>query len=91
MGLGTVDNLVVAAVAGGTAPFQMDVFTEEFLVDEKAFVKFFRLDRRRGSRSPLALARGYLGGLAEFFEDAIVCMARYTAALSCSRCVSIYD
>jgi hypothetical protein len=85
MGLCLVDRLVVAAVAGGAASLQVDILGEQFLVDEKAFVKIFRLDRRRRSRSPLALALGHQEGLAELFEDAVIRMAHYTAALHC-RC-----
>lgn len=85
MGLGLINGFVIAAVAGSAAPFQVHIFAEQFLVDKKAFVKFFRLDRRRRSRSPLALARGDLGRLAELLEDAFACVARDAAALHGSR------
>jgi len=85
MCLGLIDYLIVAAVARSAAPFQMHVFAEQFLVDEKGFIVFFRLDRRRRPRSPLALARRDLGKLAELFEDAFAGVAGYTAALYRSR------
>jgi len=85
MGLGLIDRFIIAAVARSAAPFQMHVFTEQLLVDEKGLIIFFRLDRRRHSRSPLALAGRDLGRLAELLEDAVTGVAGYTAALHRSR------
>jgi hypothetical protein len=91
MGPGLIDRFVIAAMARSAVPFQMHIFAEEFLVDEKGLIIFFRLDRRRHSRSPLALARRNLGRLAELLEDAFTGVAGYTAALYRSRRVPIYE
>lgn len=91
MGLGLFDYLVIAAVAGSAAPFQVHFSAEKRLVDEETLVELFRLDRRRRSRSPLALARGRLEGPAELLHDAFIGVADNTAALNGSCRVSIDD
>jgi len=46
----------VSFVAKNAAHFEMRIFLEEFLIDNISEIHFFRPDRRRSARSPLACA-----------------------------------
>jgi hypothetical protein len=57
----------VASVAMNTSLLEMFVLFDQFFVNKKTFVVFFRLNWRRCSCSPFRLTGGYLGKLAEGF------------------------
>jgi len=50
-----------------TSLLEMFVLFDQFFVNKKTFVVFFRLNWRRCSCSPFRLTGGYLGKLAEGF------------------------
>jgi hypothetical protein len=58
---------IVTLVTIGASLLEMFVLCNQFLVYQKAFVIFFRLNWRRRPCSPLRLAGRYLGQLAKLF------------------------
>ncbi|MCX5842689.1 MAG: hypothetical protein NT022_02875 [Deltaproteobacteria bacterium] len=57
----------VAPVAMNTSLLEMFILFDQFLVYQKTFVVFFRLNWRRRSCSPFGLTGRYLGKFAEGF------------------------
>ncbi len=67
MGGGLFRTRFIALVAGGAAFLEMRVLPEQCPVDQKPPVIFFRLNWRRRTCSPLALARGNRRNFAKLF------------------------